>query len=330
MWRIIQQIRMERKTMSHENSTRKIAVVGIGGVGGFLAGAIGSTYEEQLTLVARGERLKSLQERGLVLHSELRGEITVHPRAVVTAQELEEQDVIFLCVKNYSLEEACDQIRHAVGEHTIVIPVMNGVDPGDRVRSALGCGIVVDSLIYIVAFIGADGSIVHQGDFARMRIGIKHATAEEQQAVAEVSEILFGAGVEYLAVDDIELEIWRKYILNCAYNVATAAYDNNIGQLRADPLKAKEFEELISEAYEVARAKGVAVLPEHRDEFFDRFRYTYRDDATSSLQRDLNAGKRAEIETFSGYLVREATRLGVPAPVSEKMYELLMKRSGQN
>lgn len=313
----------------NENTKKKIAVVGIGGVGGFLAGAIGSVYGEELTLVARGLRLQSIKENGLVLHSDLRGEICVHPHAVMTAEELEEQDVIFLCVKNYSLEEACDQVRHAVGEHTIVIPVMNGVDPGDRVRAALGCGIVVDSLIYIVAFIGADGEIIHQGDFARMRIGIKHADEREQQAVAQVSDILTGAGVEHLVAEDIELEIWRKYILNCAYNVATAAYDNNIGQLRADPQKAKEFEDLITEAYEVAKAKGVAVLPEHRDEFFDRFHNVYRADATSSLQRDLNAGKRAEIETFSGYLVREAERLGITAPVSEKMYGLLKQREQQ-
>ena len=64
-----------------------------------------------------------------------------------------------------------------------------------------------------------------------------------------------------------------------------------------------------------------------RDEFFDRFHNTYRDDATSSLQRDLNAGRRAEIETFSGYLVREVAKLGVAAPVSEKMYGLLRQRA---
>lgn len=313
--------------MSNENSNRKIAVVGIGGVGGFLAGVIGNVYGDQLTLVARGARLLALKERGLVLHSDQRGEICVHPRAVLTAQELEEQDFIFLCVKNYSLEEACAQIRHAVGENTVVIPVMNGVDPGQRTRTALGRGIVVDSLIYIVAFIGADGGIVHQGDFARMRIGIRNADMQQQQALAQVSAILAGAGVEHLVADDIELEIWRKYILNCAYNVATAAYDNNIGQLRADPVKAKEFEDLVTEAYEVALAKGVSVRPEHRQEFLDRFHHVYRDDATSSLQRDLNAGKQAEIETFSGYLVREAERLGVAAPVSEKMYELLKQRA---
>ena len=149
------------------------------------------------------------------------------------------------------------------------------------------------------------------------------------QAITQVSDVLTGAVIEHLVADDIELEIWRKYILNCAYNVATAAYDNNIGQLRADPVKAKEFEDLVTEAYEVALAKGVAVRPEHRQEFFDRFHHVYRDDATSSLQRDLNAGRRAEIETFSGYLVREAARLGVAAPVSQKMYEMLRKRVEQ-
>ena len=67
--------------------------------------------------------------------------------------------------------------------------------------------------------------------------------------------------------------------------------------------------------------------PEHRLEFLDRFHDVYRDDATSSLQRDVSAGRYAEVETFSGYLVREAARLGVAVPVSEKMYEMLLKRT---
>lgn len=305
----------------------KIAVVGVGGVGGFLAGAIGSVYAKQLTLVARGTRLTALKEQGLRMHSELRGEVCIRPQAVVTAQELEEQDYIFLCVKNYSLEEACVQLRHAVGEHTVVIPVMNGVDTAQRVREALGRGIVVDSLIYIVAFLDSEAAVVQQGDFARLRIGIQHADERERQAVEQVSALLTEAGVEHLVAEDIELEVWRKYILNCAYNVATAAYDRNIGQLRADKETAEEFVALICEAYEVAKAKGVAVRPEHKQEFIDRFYHLYRDDATSSLQRDLNDGKQAEIDTFSGYLVREAKRLGVAVPVSEKMYQMLLARN---
>lgn len=307
---------------------KKIAVAGIGGVGGYLAGVLAKVYPDQVTMAARGARLESVRKNGLKVHSDLSGEFCIKPAHVVTMQELEEQDYIFLCVKNYSLEEACAQIAHAVGEQTVVIPVMNGIDPAQRVREQLGRGIVADAVIYIVAFTNACYEVIHQGAFARLRIGIPQADERERAALAEVSELLTGAGVEHLIPEDIELEVWRKYMLNCAYNVATAAYDNTIGELRSDPVKAQEFLDLISEAYEVAAAKGVAVRPEHREEFFERF-YQYRDDATSSLQRDLDAGKPAEIETFSGYLVREAGRLGIPVPVSEKMYEMLKKRAAQ-
>jgi 2-dehydropantoate 2-reductase len=120
--------------------------------------------------------------------------------------------------------------------------------------------------------------------------------------------------------------VWRKYILNCAYNVASAAYDHSMGQLRENPTEAKEYEALVDEAWQVAAAKHVAVTPEHRQQIIDKF-YQYRYDATSSLQRDMNAGRPSEIETFSGYLVSEARRLGIKAPVSERMYELLKARS---
>ncbi len=307
---------------------KKIAVVGVGGVGGYLAGVLAKAYPGQVTMAARGARFEAIRKNGLKVHSDLSGEFCIQPAHVVTSEQLEEQDYIFLCVKNYSMEEACAQIAHAVGEHTVVIPVMNGIDTAQHVREQLGKGIVADAVIYIVAFTNEAYEVIHQGCFARLRIGIQHADEQERQALAEVSELLTGAGVEQLVAEDIELEVWRKYILNCAYNVATAAYDNTIGQLREDPLKSQEFLDLVSEAYEVAKAKGVAVLPEHKKEFFDRFRM-YRKDATSSLQRDLDAGRPAEIDTFSGYLVREAKRLGVPVPVSEKMYGLLQERAAR-
>lgn len=308
-----------------EQSEKKIAVAGIGGVGGYLAAMLAETYTGQVTFVARGERLQLLRENGLTVHSELSGDFCVHPKAVLTADELPEQDYIFLCVKNYSLEEVCEQLRGAVGEHTVVVPVMNGVDPADRVRKALGRGIVVDALIYIVAFVNGDGSVNQQGDFARLRIGRMCADEEQKQAIARLSELLTNAGLEHLAAEDIELEIWRKYILNCAYNVATAAYDYTIGQLRDDPKKAAEYEALITEAYTVAQAKGVAVLPEHKEEFFASFRQ-YRADATSSLQRDINAGRRTELDIFTGYLLREAEACGVEVPVTAKMHGLLQSR----
>jgi 2-dehydropantoate 2-reductase len=155
---------------------------------------------------------------------------------------------------------------------------------------------------------------------------LKDASEPQKKALQDVEQLLRQAGLQGFLAEDIELEVWRKYILNCAYNVASAAYDNTMGQLREDPVRAKEYEALVDEAYQVALAKHVAVTPDHRQAIIDQF-YNYRYDATSSLQRDLNAGRQGEIQTFSGYLVSEARRLGVPAPVSEKMYGLLKARA---
>ena len=306
---------------------KKIAVIGIGGVGGYVAGMLAKAYPH-VTMVARGARGESIRENGLVLHSDYKGEIVAKPERVVPVREMGQQDYIFICVKNYSLEDVCENIRDMVTDDTVIIPVMNGVDPGEKIRSLIGRGTVVDSLIYTVAFANADFSISQQDTFTWLCIGIKNADQGQQEKVAQVAEILKGADIDYKDDGDIEVEIWRKYILNCAFNVMTAFYDNTIGELRRDPVKAQQYETLVWEAASVGRAKGVALTDEHIQEVIHKFRHVHADNATSSLQRDFQiCKKQTELETFSGYIVQEAKSLGVSIPLSEEMYQGLKAKA---
>lgn len=306
---------------------KKIAVIGIGGVGGYVAGMLAKAYPH-VTMVARGARGESIRENGLVLHSDYKGEIVAKPERVASVREMEQQDYIFICVKNYSLEDVCENIRDMVTDDTVIIPVMNGVDPGEKIRSLIGRGMVVDSLIYTVAFANADFSISQQDTFTWLCIGIKNADQGQQEKVTQVAEILKGADIDYKDDGDIEVEIWRKYILNCAFNVMTAFYDNTIGELRRDPVKAQQYETLVWEAASVGRAKGVALTDEHIQEVIHKFRHVHADNATSSLQRDFQiCKKQTELETFSGYIVQEAKRLGVSIPLSEEMYQGLKAKA---
>ncbi|WP_418408448.1 ketopantoate reductase family protein [Blautia sp.] len=306
---------------------KKIAVIGIGGVGGYVAGMLAKAYPH-VTMVARGARGESIRENGLVLHSDYKGEIVAKPERVASVREMGQQDYIFICVKNYSLEDVCENIRDMVTDDTVIIPVMNGVDPGEKIRSLIGRGMVVDSLIYTVAFANADFSISQQDTFTWLCIGIKNADQGQQEKVTQVAEILKGADIDYKDDGDIEVEIWRKYILNCAFNVMTAFYDNTIGELRRDPVKAQQYETLVWEAASVGRAKGVALTDEHIQEVIHKFRHVHADNATSSLQRDFQiCKKQTELETFSGYIVQEAKRLGVSIPLSEEMYQGLKAKA---
>ena len=168
---------------------KKIAVVGAGGVGGYMAGMLGRACTH-MSVAARGERQAALREHGIVLHSDHNGEIVSRPERIVTIAELGEQDYIFVCVKNYSLESVCKDLQPAVGRDTVIVPVMNGADTGERIRQFIGKGIVVDSLIYIVTFANEDFSITQQGDFANLRIGIQNADDAQKRKIDEVSEIL--------------------------------------------------------------------------------------------------------------------------------------------
>ena len=146
--------------------------------------------------------------------------------------------------------------------------------------------------------------------------------------MTQVAEILKGADIDYKDNGDIEVEIWRKYILNCAFNVMTAFYDNTIGELRRDPVKAQQYETLVWEADSVGRANGVSKTDQHIQEVIHKFRHVHADNATSSLQRDFQiCKKQTELETFSGYIVQEAKRLGVSIPLSEEMYQGLKAKA---
>lgn len=311
------------------NKKERIAVIGVGGVGGYLAGMLGKKYEK-VTLVARGKRKNALKKDGLVLDSDYHGRFVVDPyRIVPDASDLDEQDFIFICVKNYSLMEVCDVLGPAVLDHTILVPVMNGVDPADRVRRYVNRGIVVDALIYIIASAGKDYTIRQIGEYADVHIGTKDDREEAKQAAERVHRLLKDAHIDSIMEPDIESAIWQKYILNCAYNMLTAYYDCSVEAIRSDPKRMEEYQVLLEEAIAVADKKGICLPRDIFDRHLDRMVSLLSPDATSSLKRDIAAGKNSELEAFGGYLTAEARELGVAVPLSRKLYDALKSRVGE-
>ena len=297
----------------------KIMIVGIGGVGGYIAGMVGQKYKN-LTLIARGKRGEALREHGVVLHSDFHGEKIVKDGVIrECAREVEEiQDLIFLCVKTYALEDVCQTLGSCVDDHTIIVPVMNGADTAQRVREYLGKGLVVDAVIYTTAAANEDYSITQLGQYTRILLG---AVREEEHKAAKVSAGVLGeAGIEYDIPSDVRHAVWEKYIFNCAYNVITAYYLGNVEEIRAYEDRRAEFHMLLKEALQVAKADGVHIRQHYMEEEYQRFMRLSKG-STSSLKRDVEAGRPSELETFGGYLLERARNLGVAVPLSEQFYD---------
>lgn len=302
-----------------------IMITGIGGVGGYLAGVLCHAAEHHITLIARKKRKESLEQKGLVIHSDLLGEHVFHPTVTDTPADVGVQDIIFVCVKQYSLASALAPLAPCIDSHTIVVPVLNGVDNGQRVRAAYPHCHVVETCIYITAAYLDDYSIRQYDRYARMFFGSTDASS--QAAAKTVTAVLDEPGMQAITADDITAEIWKKYILNCAYNGITAYYKTTIGGAFAQPNGLAEFRQLLQEAYDVGIACGVRLKPDLVQRHYDRVMKQPNKNVTSSLARDIMHGaKQTELDTFSGYLVRTAKEHGVAVPLSEKCYETISTR----
>ena len=277
---------------------KKIMIVGIGGVGGYLAGMIGQKYNN-MTLIARGKRRDVLREHGVVLHSDYNGEIVTGAAAVVeSASEAGMvQDLIFLCVKTYALEEVCSTLASCVDEHTIIVPVMNGADTAQRVREYMGKGLVVDSVIYTTAAANADYSITQLGQYTKIILGAD--STKEKEAAREALKVLETAEIDCELYEDVSQAVWEKYIFNCAYNVITAYYLETVEHIRDHEGRRQEFHTLLEEALAVAEASGINIREHYIDEEYKRF-LGLNEGSTSSLKRDVEAGRTSEFETLVG------------------------------
>lgn len=304
----------------------RICVAGIGAIGGMIAAMLGKRYADDISLIARGIRAAALQEHGLVLHSSVYGEQILRPQAISEqASELGRQDIIFICVKNYSLEGIIENLRPAVDENTILVPVMNGVEAGGKLRRAFSKAIVCDSLIYTITGANPDGSVTQTGPYTYLFLGGRKGDQKSFEAADKVFSLLRSVDFDVRLTDDIECEIWRKFVLNCAFNTVTARYRTNNAGIRENDQLRKDTLSLLTEAARAGIAEGVNLPEELPQERFSFIMNVQSPDATSSMKRDVEAGRPTEMDAFTGTVLRLSEKHGLSAPISARYHRELME-----
>lgn len=144
------------------NNNLKYLIAGTGGVGGSIAAFL-SLSGKDVTCIARGEHLAAIRGNGLQLHSDLKGEHCLKV-AAFTAEEFQgKADVIFVCVKGYSVDSITELIKRASHERTVVIPILNVYGTGPRIQRLVPGVTVLDGCIYIVGFVSGRGEITQMG-----------------------------------------------------------------------------------------------------------------------------------------------------------------------
>jgi len=288
----------------------RIAVVGLGGVGGYLAASLACTAHEVVGF-ARGAHLDAIKQNGLTI---VEDEKTWH--ATCQAQTLQEAsgtfDLVLFCVKGYDLLPSLEALRHAITPQTILLSFANGVENGETLRQNAHAK-VLDGCVYILSHIEKAGVIRKKGKvFAAVFGG-------EREASEKVAALFEEAALRYKTPENIEEAIWKKYIFIAAFATLTSAYDAPIGVIYKEHYE--EAKTLLEEIAAVAHAKGID-LHEEVQKALDTARDVPHDSSTS-MHLDFQNNKQTELETLSGTIVREGAKLGVSTPLMKRFYEQL-------
>ena len=305
----------------------RIAVVDIGGIGGYLGGRLASRYprggEHEIVFIEKNlEHIEAIRRNGLRLLAK-DGDATAVPAiAADRPEEVGVVDVLLMCTKGYDLLAASESVRPLVEPRTVVIPPGNGVGNAEITWKGLERGDILSACIYISTHIQVPGVVEQMAGPRKFFFGNPNGETEPYQAI-EAAFLEAGLNVELS--NDILREIWSKYLFVEPLSALTSLYGVPQGGLLDDAARRNQVQEMMSELLELSREVGVRLPDDIVDQSMskaDGFPYETR----TSMQLDFEHGRPTELETMVGYAVRKAQELGVSIPNHEGVYAGLLQK----
>lgn len=298
----------------------RIAVVGAGGVGGFFGARLQRAGQE-VAFLARGESLAALRAQGLRvtgasgdLHLD-RVTASDDPAAVGAV------DAVLVAVKSWQLPAVAPTLAPLVGPDTVVVPLLNGVEAADQLAAALGPAAVAAGLCGLVAYLVAPGVVHHEGGYPYVRMG--ELDDRPSARLERLGAAFTSSGVRAEIPADIRAALWTKLLFIAAVSGVGALARAPIGAWRGLAGARHLAERTMREVAAVAAARGVSLPPdavERTLHFLDGMVPA----ATSSLQRDIESGRRSELDAQLGVVVRLGAEAGVETPANRLLYDCLL------
>jgi len=302
----------------------RIAVIGIGGVGGYFGGKLARHYAAarnvEIIFVARGEHLRRIQQNGLQQIT-AEGDFNAVPHVATDQPETcGHFDLALFCVKGYGLENSAAQIKTNVDRTTTVITLLNGVDNVRPLKTILPEARVLNGCVYIGAHIVKAGVVRQAGGTCQLLFGPEDG---EMEGLAAIESVLKKAAIKAALTADIRTVVWEKYLFVSPLASATAFLKQPIGAFVEKSEERDFLEGLMREVAAVGIAQGVGISEEMVQAALKKnalFPY----ETKTSMQMDYESGRKIEIDIFTGYIVKKGEELRIPTPLHDKVYAALV------
>jgi len=297
----------------------KIAVVGPGALGCLVAASIRNKTREDVWLVDhRPDRAKKIAAEGIKVEGmsgpfTARVDVSAYPKAVGPC------GLIIICVKSYSTEDACKDIKDLVDASTNILTLQNGIGNIQILNDQLGAERIIAGVTNHGATLLGEGHVRHAGKGDTV---IGRADGRVLGAVRDIAAVLTRAGFETKVSKDIDSAIWSKLVVNAGINALTAITRLKNGML----IEHEELRQLlrgaVQEAVKVVKRKRIRLAYDDPIQKAESVCKATSSNVSSMLQDVLNV-KRTEIDFINGAIVRQAKALGIPAPTNEVLTNLV-------
>jgi 2-dehydropantoate 2-reductase len=322
-----------------------IAVLGPGGVGGLVAGALArerapeakaergvgegeraltdrrslrsSIGDARVVVLARDSTARVIESQGLRVRSVVLGDFTAHPH---TVERLDDPvDALIVATKAAGLAQALERVK---AQPRLVLPLLNGLDHLVTLRERFGEAAVVAGTIRVEADRPEPGVVVHTSQF--LRIDMASHDLAKLVPMEALAAVLSGVGVPARVCESEPQVMWSKLVRLNALACTTSAFDKLLGEIRSTPALRAELVGAIDEGCAIARAEG-AEIPAG-DPLGELT--AAHDTLGSSMQRDIAAGRPPELDAIPGAVLRAAARHGIPCPTIERLVGMIVARAG--
>lgn len=302
---------------------KHIVVIGLGGVGGYFGFKINQFNEtaKQFTVsfVARNQTYDLVKNTGLTLLSpEHSNSITKPNHILQNISEISEPDLVLICVKEYDLENVCNQLKEVITEKTILLPLMNGADIYDRIRKIIPSHTLLPACVYVASHIKEKGIVEHKGKAGKLIFGKDPANGSTE--IEWVIELMKNSKIDFDFKENPFADIWTKFFFVSSFGLVTAKYNSSIGTVCTDEIQKKEATEVMKEVKQIADKKGIGLPEDMIDKTFEKAK-TFPPATPTSLQLDINVKKQnSELELFAGAIINYGKELNIDTPFTEKIY----------
>lgn len=293
----------------------RILVVGAGAIGGYFGGRLVEKGID-VTFLVREKRREQLQEHGLQINS-VHGNASFQPKTIFSGESAEPFDLIILTTKAYHLKGAIKDFREYVTDGTVIMPLLNGILHFGILAEEFGEEKVIGGLCFIESTLGENGEIIQTSPVHDLVFGER--SGEKTERIVKIAEAFSGANANFRLSDNINRDLWQKYLFISTMSGITTLMRSPIGPIREQPSGRETVSRLLKEITAVMKSVDAPLagnIEEIQMKQIDGLGYEMK----SSMQRDMEKRLPVEADHLQGFLLEIAGKEQMAVPVLEAVY----------